>query len=331
MEEKLNQAAAPENRSATASETAPKTAAAQPKKVRRVGTFAFGLILVAAGVLLVAHNFMPELDLVSIVKFAPAVLVVLGVEVLIYAARPDVTLKYDFLSMFACAFILLCVGGASLLNVYIAYYGPSEGILSNQVRRQVEEQAYTAVRQVPGTQNLIRDASFNVYNYRRVEADGTIQPSDDLDAYAYFTFNPGFESEEDFAAACKTVMDACGAADVPITEYRFDIWHGDGQEAPIAVYELSVSGRWLADADLETLVRNVSVSWWYQDISFTARADLDDYLAQQTAETEAEDVNENLANAYEEGYQTGVRLAADMSSEELVELLEAWDNEETPD
>ena len=57
----------------------PEMQQTQPKKQRRVGTVAFGLTLVAAGVLLVAKTFVPALDLITIARFAPAILVVLGV------------------------------------------------------------------------------------------------------------------------------------------------------------------------------------------------------------------------------------------------------------
>ena len=38
---------------------------------------------------------MPNVNVLSVVKYAPVVLIVLGIEVLIYAARPDVKIKYD--------------------------------------------------------------------------------------------------------------------------------------------------------------------------------------------------------------------------------------------
>ena len=68
-----------------------------PKKVRRVGSIAFALVLIAAGVLLIVYQFVPQFDLLKILKFSPVILVALGIEMLVYSARPDVKVKFDWL------------------------------------------------------------------------------------------------------------------------------------------------------------------------------------------------------------------------------------------
>ena len=50
-----------------------------PKKVRRVGTVAFALLLIASGFLLIAHQFLPNFDLLYVFRFAPALLILLGI------------------------------------------------------------------------------------------------------------------------------------------------------------------------------------------------------------------------------------------------------------
>ena len=86
----------------TTAQAAPETAPKPPVKVRRVGTFSLGLMLVAIGAIQLAQIFMPNVNVLSVVKYAPVVLIVLGIEVLIYAARPDVKIKYDGISIFLC-------------------------------------------------------------------------------------------------------------------------------------------------------------------------------------------------------------------------------------
>ncbi len=46
-----------------------------PKKVRRVGSISFALVLIAAGVLLIVYQFVPQFDLLKILKFSPVILV----------------------------------------------------------------------------------------------------------------------------------------------------------------------------------------------------------------------------------------------------------------
>lgn len=65
-----------------------------PKKVRRVGSIAFALVLIAAGVLLIVYQFVPQFDLLKILKFSPVILIALGIEMLVYSARPDVKVKF---------------------------------------------------------------------------------------------------------------------------------------------------------------------------------------------------------------------------------------------
>lgn len=49
-----------------------------PKKTRRVGTLAFALVLILAGVLLMLYQLVPGFDLLWILRFSPAILIVLG-------------------------------------------------------------------------------------------------------------------------------------------------------------------------------------------------------------------------------------------------------------
>ena len=86
-----------------------------PKKVRRVGSIAFALVLIAAGVLLIVYQFVPQFDLLKILKFSPVILIALGIEMLVYCARPDVKVKFDWLAMLGTAFTLCIVGTAALL------------------------------------------------------------------------------------------------------------------------------------------------------------------------------------------------------------------------
>ena len=74
-----------------------------PKKTRRVGTLAFALVLILAGVLLMIYQLVPGFDLLWILRFSPAILIVLGIELLFYSSKPDAKVRFDWLSMLGCA------------------------------------------------------------------------------------------------------------------------------------------------------------------------------------------------------------------------------------
>ena len=100
-----------------------------PKKVRRVGSIAFALVLIAAGVLLIVHQFVPQFDLLKILKFSPVILIALGIEMLVYCARPDVKVKFDWLAMLGTAFTLCvparaCMAGTAAVGQQRAGHVP---------------------------------------------------------------------------------------------------------------------------------------------------------------------------------------------------------------
>lgn len=81
----------------------------------RVGTFTIGIILVVLGVMMLAAqiNGFPALD--QILKWWPAALIMLGIEVLVYIAlskQEEPRLKFDGLSIFMIIVVMLFSAGA---------------------------------------------------------------------------------------------------------------------------------------------------------------------------------------------------------------------------
>lgn len=75
---------------------APQTAKPQP--LRRVGSFTLGVCLIAAGIFFLLAYFVPGVDWKLMLKIAPAAgLILLGGEVLFFAARPPGALEVRFL------------------------------------------------------------------------------------------------------------------------------------------------------------------------------------------------------------------------------------------
>ena len=86
---------------------------------RRIGTVTLGLTLVAFGVLFLVHIFGGVLDYILIFHFWPAILVVLGVEILFYTLiSPNGNEKYDFgalVILFLLTGFTMCMAGADWL------------------------------------------------------------------------------------------------------------------------------------------------------------------------------------------------------------------------
>lgn len=120
-----------------------------PKKTRRVGTLAFALVLILAGVLLMVYQIVPTFNLLQIVKFSPVILVVLGIEMLVYSAKPDVLVKFDWLAMLGTAFTLCVVGAAALLPLAISEWGPARSNAISRIETEKVDALYSALTADP--------------------------------------------------------------------------------------------------------------------------------------------------------------------------------------
>ncbi len=89
----------------------------QAVKPRRVGTFTLGMVLVAAGVVMLVSMISPRLDLRWVLKGSPLILICLGIETLL-AAKGGGKVKYDWAGMLLC-FILT---GAALCMCAAAWW-----------------------------------------------------------------------------------------------------------------------------------------------------------------------------------------------------------------
>lgn len=79
----------PNKTAATEPETRPEAAKLQDAPRRRVGSLTLGACLIAAGIFFLCYYFVPGFDWQLVVRIAPAAaLVLLGCEVLFFAARP---------------------------------------------------------------------------------------------------------------------------------------------------------------------------------------------------------------------------------------------------
>lgn len=89
---------------------------------RRVGTFTLGVVLVAAGLGMLASLLWPSLEIGWLLKLSPLILVALGAETLL-SARGGGRVKYDWLGMLLC--FLLVGAGLVFYAAAWAYENPA--------------------------------------------------------------------------------------------------------------------------------------------------------------------------------------------------------------
>ncbi len=185
---------------------APEMPGKQPP-LRRVGSFTLGVCLIAAGIFFLLTYFVPDFPTQPVLRIVPAAgLVLLGGEVLFFAARPG-RWKYDFWSVLICLVLMAGCFGLSLLPVVWEEIGPERDQASMKLSQQYTADAYAQIRK-SDPDAPVKDISGNVYLYT-----GAVKTLEDIDGGSgYVTLDVelsgSYGSAEQLAQACRSMTDA---------------------------------------------------------------------------------------------------------------------------
>lgn len=265
-----NKTAAP-NAAESAGPTAP-AAAPRPKKVRRVGTIAFALLLIAAGILLLTQQFVPDFDLLAIVRFAPVLLIVLGAEVLYYSAKPDVEVKFGWLSILGCAFILCVVGGAAVLPYLWSVAGPARSDAQAYYNGRIQRETYQALNADTDLKARINNLYVNTYFHYRADGDYTLQDGDEV--YLHVELLPDtYADAEAFAADCYAITQYLEQAGLPVTDYQFNSQCGESDSG--THYSLHYLASFAEGLTADQLAGRVNCTYQYEGNVYSTEAERD--------------------------------------------------------
>lgn len=250
------------------------SAAEPPKKIRRVGTVAFAVLLIAGGALLLVQQFMPKADLLSVLKFSPVILIVLGIEVLVYSTRPNVKLKFDWLGILGCAFILVVVGTAALMPMAWKWLGVDNSKAQNRIEQQVVDSMYQQLSADPELKSQITSMYATAY-FNHIDPeneDYTLQPGDTLILHLNFRRDAA-GNEQEFAANCAAVVKAAKEAGWNFTTMSF------GTEEDIGgvydAYRADFPESFAEGLTTEQLANRVMTSYYFDYDCYDSKADRD--------------------------------------------------------
>lgn len=264
-----------------------------PKKTRRVGTLAFALVLILAGVLLMLYQIVPTFNLLQIVKFSPVILVVLGIEMLVYSAKPDVLVKFDWLAMLGTAFTLCVVGAAALLPLAVSEWGPARSSAISRIETEKVDALYSALTADPELKAKTGYCGVNVWFNHGAGGSYTLQSGDDCVLNA--TLTGPYADAESFAADCIGIMQLAADKDLGFTSYHFS--SGEDTDDGISYY-LDCVASYPAGLTAAQVARRVTESYHYDGSSFSSEADRDEYIKTQLRG----DIAEEYANAHDDVY-----------------------------
>lgn len=180
---------------------------AKPQPLRRVGSFTLGACLIAAGAFFLCYHFVPGFDWQLALKIVPAAgLVMLGGEVLFFAARPG-RWRYDFWSVLICLVLMAGCFGLSLLPVVWDELGPERNQASMKLGQEYTTEAYDKIKQT-APDVRVKNISGNAYLYSS-EAK-TLRDVNAGNGYLSLTVElfGGYDSVQAFAQDCRSVTDA---------------------------------------------------------------------------------------------------------------------------
>ena len=185
---------------------APETSGKQPP-LRRVGSFTLGVCLIAAGIFFLLTYFVPGFPTQPVLRIVPAAgLVLLGGEVLFFAARPG-RWKYDFWSVLIC---LMLMGGCfclSLLPVVWEEISPQRRQTELRLGQEYTAEAYDRIK-TAAPEVRVKDIRGNAYLYS--SKTETLRDLDAGDGHLSLTVElfGDYDSVQAFAQACRSMADA---------------------------------------------------------------------------------------------------------------------------
>ena len=246
---------------------APEMPGKQPP-LRRVGSFTLGACLIAAGAFFLCYHFVPGFDWQLALKIVPAAgLVMLGGEVLFFAARPG-RWKYDFWSVLIC---LVLMGGCfclSLLPVVWDELGPERNQASMKLGQEYTTEAYDKIKQT-APDIRVKNISGNAYLYSS-EAK-TLRDVNAGNGYLSLTVElfGGYDSVQAFAQDCRSVTDAVQQCSAQPNELRIT-WSpdndpeeslGTGTLQQVEQYTLELVGIAQLDWTADQMVKQTEVQY----------------------------------------------------------------------
>ena len=246
---------------------APEMSGKQPP-LRRVGSFTLGACLIAAGAFFLCYHFVPGFDWQLALKIVPAAgLVMLGGEVLFFAARPG-RWRYDFWSVLICLVLMAGCFGLSLLPVVWDELGPERNQASMKLGQEYTTEAYDKIKQT-APDVRVKNISGNAYLYSS-EAK-TLRDVNAGNGYLSLTVElfGGYDSVQAFAQDCRSVTDAVQQCSALPDELRI-AWAPDndpgqsltaGTLQRVEQYTLELDGIAQLDWTAEQMAKQIEVQY----------------------------------------------------------------------
>jgi hypothetical protein len=240
---------------------------APPKpKVKRVGMFTMALALIAMGTLSALWVFLPNINMLLIARLSPVVLVLLGIEMLVYTMRHKYErLKFDFISIFiAIILIIISLAGATIPQILSREYNARSS--ENKIREQLEIESYALLQSEGYKISYIGwDVNVDRWAHEREISLENLSASD----YVWVSISINNDTElnrQAFADNCKEIQNLLFQITDDISSINFtNITSGNYSEKTAnELYTLVLDEQWGFNLSAKELEQRISVDYWLE-------------------------------------------------------------------
>nr|WP_122012393.1 tetraspanin family protein [Maliibacterium massiliense] len=226
------------------------------KRTRRVGTLTLGVSLIAVGVLALCALLIPHFDFTAVARYAPVLLILLGVEVLVSALlfRRD-TIKYDVASGLICLLLVVVTCSVGAVSQAWSYFGttPQRTRVEHRLRQELEQAYFDKLQgdaRVKAIQVRVHTAG------RALQQDMPYSALEQADHVSVEVALMGpYTQKEAFAQDCAQLLSGMAQLNVPLDSVRFSY-----NEPGATDMEVRVSDTFQRNMDAAQLEKLVDVT-----------------------------------------------------------------------
>ncbi len=239
------------------------------QEVKRVGLFSMGVGLIVVGALVLYHMVNPSFDLVQASRYLPAILILLGGEVLLASfTGKNKKLKFDFLSgLFAFMLIVGSVGVTVAAPLY-QRFGPARHNAEVQLEKEIYDQYYNACADLGLLSSLNVSLYLESYDPNNPPTVDNLKAVDDIcidgDLGSNYTKNDRMKFAED----CKAILDRISSRpDLAVSRLQLSS-HENNEKPETVTFTLSVNDQFTLQLPVEKLAEMVDMTDHYTQADY---------------------------------------------------------------
>ena len=236
------------------------------------GIVSLSLVLIFMGVVVLYCFFSDAADMLLPLKLSPIAAILLGLELFVYHLCSGKKFRIHIPAIIIMA--LLIAGCCTMAVVMSSSYTESKEEYNNRtIAAQIYESGYHELRRAAEIKEIEVYVDLNPDGSAREKGMDSLAADDTV--ILTVTFSGAYESPEDFAQECKTVIDAYKFLDIPITRFHFI------SDNKFTSCRLDVEGKFMQDLTEKELAA-ASFCVFVDEEGYVA--DLED-LVEETSET----------------------------------------------